>query len=57
MPQLDLTETEAKLIWLALERLAPVNLEPAGLTDTWLALFPRVYRAYRGMPMPSEATS
>ena len=53
MPQLDLTETEIKLIWLALDRLGVVNLGPE-LTNVWLSLFPRVYRAYRGMP-PEQA--
>jgi hypothetical protein len=53
MPQLDLTELEAKVLWLILDSVHPGQGEPdrRAAEDS---LFEKAYRAYRGMP-PQEA--
>lgn len=53
MPQLDLTELEAKTLWLVLEQAEDLVL-PVELWPTKCDLFEKAYRAYRGMP-PQEA--
>lgn len=59
MPQLELTELEAKALWLILDRW---NQNPDhGLPESWpfaiseVTLFDKVYRAYRGMPQRRPA--
>jgi hypothetical protein len=49
MPTLDLTELEAKVAWLIVDRSNPVAL-PEALRESERTLFAKVYRAYRGMP-------
>lgn len=55
MPTLELSETEAKVLWLALDRESQVPWpSPQENGDefwaAWDTLFWKAYRAYRGMP-------
>lgn len=54
MPQLDLTETEAKVLWVILDRGEHREFLSDELRVVEDGLFAKVYRAYRGMP-PQEA--
>lgn len=48
MPQLDLTELEAKVAWIILDKF-PGHWLPLGLEDAERSLYEKVYRAYRDM--------
>jgi hypothetical protein len=52
MPQLDLTELEAKVLWLILDTPRTTRL-PGSLGDAEDSLFVKAYRLYRGYP-PKE---
>ena len=54
MPQLELTELEAKVLWLIMDDIRENPFSDIEMYNASLALWDKVYRAYREMP-PKEA--
>lgn len=50
MPQLDLTEMECKVLWLALDGHAGEWWRHPEVDAVVASVFEKVYRAFRGMP-------
>lgn len=51
MPTLELSELEAKVLWVILDlRAAYFKYLPSDLAEAEGTLFDKAYRAYRGMP-------
>lgn len=50
MPQLNLTDLEAKVAWLIVDRERVYQFADTALQEAERKLFAKLYRAYRGMP-------